>query len=88
MAYTTSTQTGSYDDPRLMAFIQQIIGGMPTVTQPNRGAQDFINQGISSPLLQAILMPILQNLIPGERQARTSLTDRFRAAGGERGSAY
>ena len=98
MAYTTlspsggssiSQSGGSLDDPRLQALLDQIIDSMPTVTPPQRGAQEFIDQGIASPLLQAILLPILQNLIPGERQARTSLTDRFRAAGGaDKSSAY
>lgn len=59
---------------------------------PNRGelrdVNSFVQQGVNSPLLQAILEPALANLMRGEDDRRMALADQFRAAGGLRGSQY
>ena len=49
---------GPLDDPIMQALYDRILSSIPQVTQPKRGAQEFINQGISSPLLSAILEPV------------------------------
>lgn len=49
---------------------------------------DFLKQGSQSPLLKEILKATLTALVPGEQQARQSLTDQFRSAGGLRSGAY
>jgi len=43
--------------------------------------QDLISQGVNSPLLQSVLGPALQNLIPGEEMGRENLASEFRSAG-------
>ena len=50
--------------------------------------QDVLTQGLSSPLLQSVLGPALQNLIPGEEVARRNLMDQFRGAGALGGGAH
>ena len=72
---TPYAQFSSLDDPVMQALFDQIQRSIPQVTQPKRGAQDFINQGMSSPLLRAILESILMQLMPGEAKARQQLTD-------------
>lgn len=72
------------DDPRFAEILNSIISGIPQT----RGVSDMLSQGIQSPLLQAVLQGVLSQLVPGERAARTSMTDRFRMAGAQRDTAY
>lgn len=69
--------TGSFDN-----ILQQLLGmvtGGGAPKPPNYG--DLLKQGVGSPLMQSVLGPALQNLLPGEDLARQSLMDEFRSSG-------
>ena len=70
--------------PEMQDVIKRLLGSIP---QP-ASFESILQQGISSPLLQAVLQPALANLIPGEAVARRNLTDQFRSAGALRSGAY
>src|SRR3972149_2029334 len=72
------------EDPRFAALLEQIMGSIPQM----QGVSEFLTQATQSPLLQTILSGALQQLVPGERAARSALTDRFRAAGALKNTAY
>lgn len=54
--------------------------------QPN--IAEFLQQGMQSPLLEAVLGPALARYMEGADQSRQALTDRYRASGGLRSGAY
>ena len=72
------------DMPDFQGLLQQAMNAVP---KGMPSFQDVLSQGMSSPLLQSVLGPALQNLLPGEELARRSLMDEFRSAGALGGGA-
>lgn len=60
-------------------MLQRFLSAAGGLKPPNY--QDLVTQGVNSPLLQSVLGPALQNLLPGEKLARQNLQDEFRSAG-------
>ena len=81
----SSTQT-YYADPALAQNLSQSLGGL----QQNLAGQyqGLLQDPTASPLYQGQLQGLLHSLLPSEAQARTSLADTFRNAGGLRSGAY
>ena len=71
--------------PASESWLQAAQGAIPT-NQPS--VMDIAAQGASSPLLSAILGPMLQRLQQPQAAQRTQLTEATRATGGLRDSAY
>ena len=74
---TTNTPILSPQFQELFAQTQQSISDTPKFD-----FQKILSEGLSGSLIQSLIGPVLQALIPQEEQARQSLTDTFRQAGG------
>lgn len=59
--------------------LDQIHGRIDNLQAPSY--ESFLQQGINSPLLQAVLGPALAKLLPGAQDSRQALDDQFRSAG-------
>jgi hypothetical protein len=81
-----SSQQSYYSDPALASNLAQSLGGL----QQNLAGQyqGLLQDPTASPLYQGQLQGLLHSLLPSETQARTSLADTFRNAGGLRSGAY
>jgi hypothetical protein len=81
-----SSQQTYYSDPALASNLAQSLGGL----QQNLAGQyqGLLQDPTASPLYQGQLQGLLHSLLPSEAQARTSLADTFRNAGGLRSGAY
>lgn len=82
----TQTYRTSFLDPQLVQQLAQQLGGV--ATQASNQYMNFLNNPTSSPLFQGQLSGLLQSLIPSEQQARTNLSDVFRAAGNTGSSVF
>ena len=72
-------------DPTFARLLEAAQAAIPT-SQPS--VMDIAGQGASSPLLSAILGPMLERLRQPQAAQRTQLTEATRATGGLRDSAY
>ena len=74
---TTTSPTLSPEFRKLFEQTQQSISDTPKFD-----FQKILSEGLSGSLIQSLIGPVLQALVPQEEQARQSLTDTFRQAGG------
>ena len=74
---TTTSPILSPEFRELFAQTQQSISDTPQFD-----FQKILSEGLSGSLIQSLIQPVLAALVPQEEQARQSLTDTFRKAGG------
>src|SRR5919107_1199120 len=74
-----ATSNTYFSNPDLVKVIAEALGG--TVGGAAKSYADFAANPVASDTFQTQLKSLLSRLAPGEADARTALTDQFRAAG-------
>lgn len=69
-------------------FARLLEAAQAAIPQNQPSVMDIASQGVQSPLLEAILGPMLQRLVQPQQAQQRQLTEATRATGGLRDSAY
>ncbi len=77
---TKTTTTSPILSPEFRELFEQTQQSISDT--PQFDFQKILSEGLSGSLIQSLIQPVLAALVPQEEQARQSLTDTFRKAGG------
>ena len=77
---TKTTTTSPILSPEFRELFEQTQQSISDT--PKFDFQKILSEGLSGSLIQSLIEPVLRALVPQEEQARQSLTDTFRKAGG------